>query len=86
MRSILVKRLTVRGFIVNDGFDHRRAEFLASMDAWLRAGQIKYREDIVEGLENAPAAFLGLLEGRNFGKLVVDVAAAHRGRSGGAAG
>ena len=87
MRSILVKRLTVRGFIVSDGFDHRRAEFLASMDAWLRAGKIKYREDIVEGLENAPAAFLGLLEGRNFGKLVVDVAAAaHRGRSAGAAG
>jgi NADPH-dependent curcumin reductase CurA len=41
------------------------------MQAWLRDGRIKYREDIVHGLENAPHAFLGLLEGRNFGKLVV---------------
>ena len=73
MRTILVKRLTVRGFIISDGFDHRRAEFLESMAAWLREGKIKYREDVVQGLENAPSAFLGLLAGRNFGKLVVKV-------------
>jgi NADPH-dependent curcumin reductase CurA len=73
MRAILVKRLTVRGFIISDGFDHRRAEFLQAMSSWLREGKIKYREDIVEGLENAPSAFLGLLAGRNFGKLVVKV-------------
>ena len=44
------------------------------MSAWIADGRIKYREDVVEGLENAPAAFMGLLEGRNFGKLVVRVA------------
>lgn len=71
MRSILVKRIELRGFIISDGHEHRRADFLDSCSAWLQAGKIKYREDVVHGLENAPAAFLGLLEGRNFGKLVV---------------
>jgi NADPH-dependent curcumin reductase CurA len=73
MRQILVKRLALRGFIISDGFEPRRPDFLDSMSGWLRAGKIKYREDIVEGLENAPSAFLGLLAGRNFGKLVVRV-------------
>jgi NADPH-dependent curcumin reductase len=73
MRAILVKRITVRGFIISDGFAHRRAEFLEAMGGWLREGKVKYREDVVEGLENAPNAFLGLLAGRNFGKLVVRV-------------
>jgi NADPH-dependent curcumin reductase CurA len=73
MRQILVKRLAVRGFIISDGFEHRRADFLEAMSGWLRSGEIRYREDIVEGLEHAPAAFLGLLAGRNFGKLVVRV-------------
>jgi NADPH-dependent curcumin reductase len=44
------------------------------MAAWIREGKVKYREDIVTGLEKAPQAFLGLLEGKNFGKLVVKVA------------
>jgi hypothetical protein len=73
MRQILVKRLMLRGFIISDGFEHRRADFLDSMSGWLRAGKVKYREDVVEGLENAPGAFLGMLAGRNFGKLVVRV-------------
>ena len=71
MRAILVKRIAMRGFIISDGFAHRRAEFLEAMGGWLREGQVKYREDVVEGLENAPSAFLGLLAGRNFGKLMV---------------
>ena len=75
MRAILVKRISMRGFISSDGFEHRRAEFLETMSAWLRAGKIKYREDVVQGLENAAAAFLGLLAGRNFGKLIVKVGA-----------
>jgi NADPH-dependent curcumin reductase CurA len=75
MRAILVKRLTIRGFIIYDDYGHRSAEFRDQMSAWLKAGAIKYREDIVAGLENAPGAFLGLLEGRNFGKLIVKVAA-----------
>ena len=73
MRSILVKRITMRGFIIYDDYAHRFGEFLTAMQAWLRDGRIKYREDVVHGLENAPRAFLGLLEGRNFGKLVVSL-------------
>jgi NADPH-dependent curcumin reductase CurA len=71
MRTILVKRISMRGFIIYDDYGDRFGEFQASMQAWLNGGRIKYREDVVHGLENAPAAFLGLLEGRNFGKLVV---------------
>jgi len=44
------------------------------MAGWLAAGRIKVKEDVVDGLENAPAAFIGLLQGKNFGKLVVRVA------------
>jgi NADPH-dependent curcumin reductase len=71
MRAILVNRITMRGFIIFDDYGDRFEEFLTTMQAWLRDGRIKYREDIVHGLDNAPQAFLGLLEGRNFGKLVV---------------
>ena len=53
--------------------EYRRAEFLAALGAWLHEGKIKYREDVVRGLANAPKAFLGLLQGHNFGKVVVDV-------------
>jgi NADPH-dependent curcumin reductase CurA len=71
--SVLRKRLTVRGFIVSD-FAARAPDFLRDAGGWVRTGRLKYREDVVEGLENAPAAFLGLLHGRNFGKLLVKVA------------
>jgi NADPH-dependent curcumin reductase CurA len=73
MRDILVKRLTVRGFLVYD-FEGIRERAMADLEAWVGDGRLKYREDIVDGLENAPEAFIGLLEGRNFGKLVVRVA------------
>lgn len=73
LRDILVKRLTFRGFIVSD-FADQRQEFIRNMATWLASGQLKYREDLVEGLENAPRAFQGLLKGENFGKLVVKVA------------
>jgi NADPH-dependent curcumin reductase CurA len=76
MRAVLVKRLTLRGFIYSDAYGQRLDEFLTALGRWVREGQIKYREDVVHGLENAPGAFLGLLEGRNFGKLVVDVGGA----------
>jgi NADPH-dependent curcumin reductase len=72
-RAVLTKRLTIRGFIVWD-FAAQAREFATEVGGWLRAGQIKYREDVVEGLENAPRAFMGLLKGKNFGKLVVRVA------------
>jgi NADPH-dependent curcumin reductase CurA len=63
----------MQGFIIFDDFGPRFGEFQQAMGDWVRAGKIKYREDLVEGLENAPAAFIGLLQGANFGKLVVRV-------------
>jgi NADPH-dependent curcumin reductase CurA len=73
MRTILTQRLTVRGFIIFDDYGPRYPEFARDMSAWLAEGKIKYREHLVDGLESAPEAFVGLLEGRNFGKLVVRV-------------
>ena len=73
MRAILVKRLKVQGFIIFDDYGHRYDEFSKDMSQWLSAGQIKYREHIVDGLESAPDAFIGMLVGKNFGKLVVRV-------------
>ena len=72
MGLVLVRRLMIRGFIV---FDHaeRIPDFLRDVSAWIRSGELKYREDVVEGLENAVSAFQGLLQGRNFGKLLVRV-------------
>jgi NADPH-dependent curcumin reductase len=74
MRTILTKRLTVRGFLVSDWFAEHMADFQRDMAGWIREGRVKYREDVVEGLEAAPEAFMGLLKGRNFGKLLVRVA------------
>ncbi|MBX6369386.1 MAG: NADP-dependent oxidoreductase [Rhodospirillales bacterium] len=73
MLDVLRKRLTVQGFIVYER-SHLQADFLRDVGAWLQAGKLKYREDVVVGLENAPEAFIGLLQGKNFGKLVVKVA------------
>jgi NADPH-dependent curcumin reductase CurA len=74
MRTILTKRLTVRGFLVSDWFADHMAAFQRDMSQWIREGKVKYREDVVEGLEAAPQAFIGLLKGKNFGKLLVRVA------------
>ena len=71
--AVLTKRLRIQGFIVWD-FASQAKDFERDVGAWIREGRIKYREDIVEGLEKAPEAFLGLLKGKNFGKLVVKVA------------
>src|SRR5690554_6397361 len=75
MSTILVKRLTMNEFIIFDDYAPRYPEFNQDMQAWLAKGQIHYREDLVEGLTNAPEAFIGLLEGKNFGKLVIKVGA-----------
>lgn len=72
-RNILTKRLRIEGMIVYD-FAALEPEFRRRTASWIRLGQLKYREDVVQGLENAPAAFIGMLEGRNFGKLLVQVA------------
>jgi NADPH-dependent curcumin reductase len=73
MRQVLTKRLTVRGFIVFD-FASQQPEFLAEVGPLVRDGRVKYREDIIEGLEKAPRALIGLLRGENFGKVIVRVA------------
>ena len=72
MFAILSKRLTLRGFIVTD-FAVQHGEFYAQMSRWVREGRMKYKEDIVEGLDHAVEAFVGLLHGKNFGKTAVHV-------------
>src|SRR5262245_30103680 len=72
MQQILVKRLTFRGFIVWD-FASQMPQFLAEMSAWLREGRIKYKEDVTDGLDNAPRELIGLLRGKNFGKKIIRV-------------
>ena len=64
------KRLKIQGFIVSDQWQ-RFGEYRAMAAPLLRNGELKYREDIVEGLDRAPEAFIGLLHGRNFGKLLI---------------
>lgn len=69
--TLLIKRIKMQGFIIFDDYAHRYPEFAQQMTQWLSEGKIKYREHLVDGLENAPEAFKGLLEGKNFGKLVI---------------
>jgi NADPH-dependent curcumin reductase CurA len=73
MGLILKKRIKMKGFIVFDDYGHRYSEFSEQMEQWLKEGKISYKEDLVTGLENTVEAFKGQLEGRNFGKLVVQV-------------
>ena len=72
LRAVLVNRVLIKGFIVSDHLD-RQADVLRECTQWYREGRLKYTEDVVTGLENAPEAFVGLLRGRNFGKLIVKV-------------
>lgn len=72
MRQILTKRLSVNGIIIFDHYDRYR-DFQTDVSGWIADGSLKYREDIVDGLDNAIEAFQGLMEGRNFGKLIVRV-------------
>ncbi|MEU7801220.1 NADP-dependent oxidoreductase [Micromonospora arborensis] len=69
---VIGKRLTLRGFLVNDHNDVRAA-FVRDVAGWLADGTLSYDETIVDGIENAPAAFLGLLRGDNLGKMLVRV-------------
>jgi len=71
-RSILVKRLAVRGFIIFDHYD-RYPDFVKEVGSYLRDGRIQYRESVTSGLEHAPAAFMDLLKGGNFGKQLVQI-------------
>jgi NADPH-dependent curcumin reductase CurA len=74
LTTVLQKRIRMQGFIILDHYGERFEAYLREMEAWVASGRIRLHEEIVDGLENAPAAFIGLLQGRNLGKLVVRVA------------
>jgi NADPH-dependent curcumin reductase CurA len=69
---VVTKRLRIEGLIVSDHYD-RLPAFLAEVGPWVRDGSVRYRETVVDGIENAPAAFVGLLAGENIGKMLVRV-------------
>jgi NADPH-dependent curcumin reductase CurA len=75
MRAVLTRSLTLRGFINYEFAEEHYPAFLGAVASGIAEGAIRYREDIVDGLENAPEAFMGMLEGKNFGKLLVRVGA-----------
>jgi hypothetical protein len=72
MFMVVTKRLRLQGYIIRDHYD-RFGEFAAQASDWVRDGRLQYRETIVDGIENAPSAFLGLLRGENIGKMLVKV-------------
>jgi NADPH-dependent curcumin reductase len=71
MGQLLRRRITMRGFIVFDDFGQLYPEFASQIAAWIKEGKIKYREEMITGLEQAPSAFVGLLRGEAFGKRVI---------------
>jgi NADPH-dependent curcumin reductase CurA len=73
LRSILVNRIRMQGMIVFDWKD-RYGEAVAGLGAYFAQGKLKYRESIVDGLDNAPRGLIALLKGENFGKQLVRLA------------
>lgn len=73
MSAILTKSITVRGFIQTEFVGAQYKNFQRDVSDWIRDDNFRYREDIVDGLENAPEAFFGMLKGKNFGKLLIQV-------------
>ncbi len=73
MNQVLTRSLTVRGFIQDEFTRSHGRDFVRDMTRWVADGDVRYREDVVQGLEQAPEAFRGLLRGSNFGKLLVQV-------------
>jgi len=74
LMPVVRKRLRIQGFIVSDQWQ-RYGEFRAMAAPLVKSGHLRYREDIVDGLANAPEAFIGLLQGKNFGKLLIRLSA-----------
>ena len=73
MGQILRKKIKVQGFIIFDDFGHLYPDFAKEMSVWVEGNKISYKEEMIDGLENAPEAFVGLLKGENFGKRVIRV-------------
>jgi NADPH-dependent curcumin reductase CurA len=73
--TVLRQRVKIQGFIIFDHYN-RVGAFQQDMRGWLREGRVRYREEVIAGLENAPRGLIGLLQGENFGKLIVRVAEA----------
>jgi hypothetical protein len=71
--NMITKRLTMKGLLVRDWLD-RKSEFEEEVGSYLRAGKLKNKETVVEGIDHAVAAFIGLFEGKNVGKMVVKLA------------
>jgi NADPH-dependent curcumin reductase CurA len=71
--NMIAKRLTMKGFIVRDWLD-RQGEFEKEVGTYFRSGKLKHKETVVEGIDKAVDAFLGLFEGKNLGKMVVKLA------------
>lgn len=74
MATLLKKRIRLQGFIIGQDYGRRIHEFQQEMGRWVKEGKIHYREQITDGLEKAPGAFIGLLTGKNFGKVVIRLA------------
>lgn len=72
LRSLNINKARMEGFLVFQ-FADRHEEGRQRIAKWIKEGEMKYREDVVDGIENAPAAFIGMLRGENFGKLLVKV-------------
>ena len=72
-RTLLSKRIKMQGFIIFADYGERIDEFITAMDEWVKVGEVKFREDIVAGLEHAQQALIGLLEGITFGKVIIRV-------------
>ncbi|CAF1211603.1 unnamed protein product [Didymodactylos carnosus] len=70
---VVAKSITMRGFIVTNLWQKYNKEFYENMERWLKNGELKYQEDITDGLEKAPEAFVGMLKGKNFGKALIAV-------------
>jgi len=71
--NMITKRLTMKGLIVSDWLD-RRAEFEQEVRGYFKAGKLKHKETVVKGIDQAVGAFIGLFEGQNIGKMVVELA------------
>lgn len=77
MGTLLRKKITIKGFIVFDNYGEEFPEFMETMSGWLAQGKIHYKEQCVDGLENAPQGLIDLLDGKNFGKMVIRVGNDH---------